>query len=61
MRSQIEGASQQVVEQIIQMLKREVIEQTEEENHITSLFAGNNKIGTHSFSPPTHRFQGYAL
>ena len=61
MRSQIEGASQELVEQLIEMLKREVKEQTQEENHTTSFVDENNKVGIDSFSPSTHGFSGYDL
>ena len=61
MRGQIEWALQQVVEQPIKMLKREVREQTLEENNTTSFVAGKNKVGTDSFSPSTYRFPGYDL
>ena len=60
-RSQIEGPSQQMVEQLIWMLKREVREQTWDENHTTSLVTENNKVGTDSLSPSTHGFLGYDL
>ena len=61
MRSQIEGALQEVIEQLMQMLKGDVREQTCKENHTTSFVAGNNKVGTYSFSPSIHGFSGYDL
>ena len=61
MRSQIEGASQQVVEQLIQVLKKERREQKQDENHTTSLVAENNKVGTDSLSLSIYRFLGYDL
>ena len=54
MRSQIEGASQQVVEQLIQMLKGEVRVQTWEENYKTSFVAGKSEVGNDSFSSSPH-------
>ena len=43
------------------MLKREVREQTQEENNTSSFVTGNNNIGTNSFCPSTHGFSGYCL
>ena len=60
-RSQIEGALQQVVEQLNQILKRGVREQTQEENHTTFFIAGNNEVGTDSMSPSAYWISGYHL
>ena len=60
-RSQIPEILQQVVEQPIQKMKREVREYTQKENHTTSFFTGNNKVGTDSVSPSIHGFSGYDL
>ena len=49
-----------MVEQLIQMLKREVREQAQDENYTTS-FAQNDKVGTDSLSPSIHWFPGYYL
>ena len=61
MRSKIQWASQHVLEQLILLLKREVREQTEEENHTTSFVSGTNNVRTDSFFPSTHSFSRYDL
>ena len=61
MRSQIEGASQHLVEQLIKMLTREVSEQMQKESHTTAFVAWNNKVCTVPFPPSTHGFSGFDL
>ena len=58
--SQIEGASPQMVEQLIQVLKREVREHTQDENHTSSLVV-KNEVGTVSLSTSIHGFPGHDL
>ena len=60
-RSQCEGALQQLVEQLIQMLKRDVREHTQGKIHKTFHVVGNNKVGTDSLSPYIHGFLGCDL
>ena len=57
-RSQVERALIQMVKQHIHMLKRDVTEQTQDENHTILLAAGNNKVGNDSLSPPFMGFWG---
>ena len=60
-RINIEGALQQVLEKLIQILKRELREQTQGRNHTPSLITGHNKVGTDSLFPPIPGFPGYDL
>ena len=52
---------QHVVEQLIEMVKGEVREQTQEGKHTTSFVSGNNKVGTDSVCHFTHGFSGNYL
>ena len=56
-----EGASQHVVEQLIQMMKREVREQTQKENHTRAFIAGNHKVGADSLSTFPYESSEYHL
>ena len=60
-RSQIEGASLQVLEQLIQILKKWGERRDLGRKPHTSLVAGNIKVGTDSLSPSIHGFLGYDL
>ena len=60
MRSKTEGVLQQVMEHLLQMLKREMREQSQE-NKTTSFHAGNNNVGIDSFPPSILGFPGYNL